>query len=554
MKPILSSVQHYEREGSDFKGYYNEPFGGLTRFREMQNMTGQDAPLIRTRDPRRLVRTVEDCHGIFGRGKKLGWVSGTHLYYNGSEVGGTTTTSTVNGETVTTVTGALADNEKTFCQMGAWVLIMPDKKLFNTETGTLTNIENSVTIAGTVTYTPCDINGDSDDYATAVYVKVAATGIGSGFAAGDVVTFTGSTKGFNGDYQLNVVSADYVTIIGTMDAASATQSGGLKLERTMPAMDYMTECDNRIWGCSSANHEVYACKLGDPTNWRCYQGLSTDSYAVTVGSEGDFTGAVTHLGYVLFFKEEQILKVYGNRPSNFQLTSSKVRGVEKGSEKSLNVMNETLYYLSQTGECGYEGALPGSVSQAWGSDKYHDGIAGSAYGRMWLSVLNGSNQPVLFTYEGSTGLWHIEDGLRVKSFAKTETALYAADSDGKIWILTGKDTNAYDGTNAADETGIPFMIETGDLEMSFMERVRVQKILARLKLGNGAKARIIAIYDDRDEVTAAAWTGTLSKMAREVAIIPHRCDHMRIRIEGTGPMELMNLNYLFKPGTFIRVK
>lgn len=537
MKPILASVQHYEREGSDFKGYYNEPFGGLTRFRGMRNMTGQDAPIIRTRDRRRLVRTVENFHGFFGRGTKLGWVSGTKLYYDGSEA------------------GTVADSDKTFCQMGAYVMIMPDKKLYNTETGTLTNIENTVTVSGTITYTPSNMAGEADDYATAVYVKIAATGIGAGFKAGDVPEITGSNiQNLNGSHQVAAAAANYLVVIGTMDTASATQSGGVTVSRTMPDMDYMTECDNRIWGCSSANHEVYACKLGDPTNWRCYQGLSTDSYAVTVGSEGDFTGAVTHLGYVLFFKMDQILKVYGNRPSNFQLTSNKVRGVEKGSHKSLTVMNESLYYLSQTGECGYEGALPGSVSAAWGNIRYHNAVAGSAFGRMWVSLEDEEGNSILMTYDGTAGLWHIEDEIRITDFAKTDTALYGADEDGKIWRLTGTDDGAYDDENAADEGNIPWMIETGDLEMSFMERVRVQKILARVKMKNGSRCHIKVTYDDRETETAAAWTGSLSAYAREVAIIPRRCDHMRIRLEGSGDVEILNLNYLFRPGTYIRVK
>ena len=173
---------------------------------------------------------------------------------------------------------------------------------------------------------------------------------------------------------------------------------------------------------------------------------------------------------------------------------------------------------------------------------------------MWLSVLDENNDPVLMTYDGETGLWHMEDDLRILAFAKADTALYALDDAGQVWILAGSDTGAYDGEDAANETMIPWMMETGDLEMSFMERVRVQKILVRAKAANRARCRVIVTYDDRDEETAAAWTGQLSAYAREIAIVPHRCDHMRIRLEGEGDVTIMNLNYLFKPGTMIRVK
>ena len=78
----------------------------------------------------------------------------------------------------------------------------------------------------------------------------------------------------------------------------------LQCERRVPDLDYLTECDNRVWGCSGSENVIYACKLGDPTNWFSYRNTAADSYAVTVGSDGDFTGAAACMGYVLFFQGE----------------------------------------------------------------------------------------------------------------------------------------------------------------------------------------------------------------------------------------------------------
>lgn len=91
-----------------------------------------------------------------------------------------------------------------------------------------------------------------------------------------------------------------------------------------------------------------ACRLGDPTNWFSYRGIAADSYAVTVGSDGAFTGAATCMGYALFFKENTLHKLYGSKPSDFQLTSLRCRGVAKNAARSLCVLNETLYYLRRT--------------------------------------------------------------------------------------------------------------------------------------------------------------------------------------------------------------
>ena len=132
----------------------------------------------------------------------------------------------------------------------------------------------------------------------------------------------------------------------------------------MPDLEYLTECDNRVWGCSSSENVIYACKLGDPTNWFSYRGIAADSYAVTVGSDGPFTGAATCMGYALFFKENTLHKLYGSKPSDFKLSSLRCRGVARNAARSLCVLNETLYYLSPDGVMAWDGSIPAKVSAA----------------------------------------------------------------------------------------------------------------------------------------------------------------------------------------------
>ena len=133
-----------------------------------------------------------------------------------------------------------------------------------------------------------------------------------------------------------------------------------------------------MWGCSSSKHEIYACKQGDPKNWHVFMSIATDSYTATVGSDGDFTGACTHLGYVCFFKEDMLHQVSGNYPSNYTITDLRCRGVEKGSEKSMAVVNEVLYYKSRSAICAYDGSLPGSISAALGDVRYKNAVGGNA--------------------------------------------------------------------------------------------------------------------------------------------------------------------------------
>ena len=118
-------------------------------------------------------------------------------------------------------------------------------------------------------------------------------------------------------------------------------------------------------GLQQRENVIYACKLGDPTNWFSYRGIAADSYAVTVGSDGAFTGAATCMGYALFFKENTLHKLCGTKPSDFQLTSLRCRGVAKNAARSLCVLNETLYYLSPDGSWLGTAASPPRCRRCW---------------------------------------------------------------------------------------------------------------------------------------------------------------------------------------------
>lgn len=177
------------------------------------------------------------------------------------------------------------------------------------------------------------------------------------------------------------VGDDYLVVVGILDSQTTIENQ-ITISRKMPLMDYVTECDNRLWGCryglnenGEVVNELYACKLGDFKNWNCFMGISTDSYAVSLGTDGPFTGAITHAGHPLFFKENCLHKVFGQIPANFQVQSSTCRGVQKGCSRSLSIVNEVLYYKSQHAVCAYDGSLPTEISTALGEVAYHGAVA-----------------------------------------------------------------------------------------------------------------------------------------------------------------------------------
>ena len=132
-------------------------------------------------------------------------------------------------------------------------------------------------------------------------------------------------------------------------------------------------------------NELYCCVLGDFKNWEQYMGLSTDSWRASVGSDGVWTGAVGYLGTPLFFKENCIHRVSVSATGAHQVGETVCRGVQRGSAKSLVVVNETLYYKSRGDVC-LSGRLPAGVSAALGGESYGHAAAGALGERYYISM------------------------------------------------------------------------------------------------------------------------------------------------------------------------
>ena len=339
---------------------------------------------------------------------------------------------------------------------------------------------------------------------------------------------------------------DYVVIVGILDEA-VTAASNLRLERTMPNMDFIIESENRLWGCMygvAANgqvvNEIYASKLGDFKNWNCFMGLSTDSYVASCGTDGQFTGAVTHLGYPLFFKENCVHKVYGNYPANFQIQTTACRGVQKGCERSLAIVNETLYYKARSGVCAYDGSLPVEMSAAMGDKIYSDAVGGSHGNKYYISMKDTKGEAHLFVYDTGKGMWHKEDDLLPSAFCSCRGELYAI-ADGKIITMLGS------GTQDTEE--VEWMAQTGEIGITSPDMKYISRLTVRMLLDVGAEARLLAQYDFSDVWEELCVLQGTSLRSFSVPIRPKRCDHMKLRIEGVGNVKVYSITKTIEQGS-----
>lgn len=562
-----------------FTGYDHKLKIAANEWYEMQNMTSDHYPLLANRQRRGTVSALNQPLGMIAK-DALCYIDGPNVVFNG-----------------TTIAMQLSTAEemlpKQLVSMGAYLVIFPDQKYLNTQNLTdYGSINASYTSSGDISYTPCNVSGENYSGVTVsaaapadptngtlwldtsqdphtlkqysstsdmwvqiptVYTKISAGGIGSAFSDYDGVTISGASgnsqiEELNADKVIYKRDDDYIVVVGLLDAAYTQTSGSIEVTRQCPDMDYVCECMNRIWGCKygivdgKPINEIYCCKLGDFKNWNVFLGLSTDAWRASIGSDGVFTGAVNYLGYPTFFKERVIHRVAISSSGAHQISDTVADGVQKGSWQSLQVVGQTLFYKGRAGVYAYSGALPSLISDALGGEKYYKAVSGSFADKYYISMQDGDGVWHLFAYDSAKGMWHREDNLHALCFTRCDDELFCIDAETRNLL-------ALFGTQGTLENAIDWSVTSGVQHYEYPDRKYVTRYLFRIKLPIGSRLKLYIMYDS-DGVWR--YSGTVNGSGLNSFVLPvrpRRCDHLQIRLDGTGDFRMFSISRILEQGS-----
>ena len=551
-----------------FRGYNHNLRIGGGEFYDMTNLSSDSYPVLSPRRQRGIYATPTSPQGMVSKD--------TLCYVDGGDF-------IINKQTVP-MDLSIDDRPKTLISMGAYVIIMPDKKYVNTaDIADYGSIEATVETASAVTFELCKLDGVSYENAAAqdtapedpvnmdlwidtsnkphtlkqyssanaiwvsiptTYIKISATGIGIPFSENDGVTVSGVESEALSDLNSTMVIVakgdDFIVVTGILDEVT-TQDTAITVKRQMPIMDFVIESGNRLWGCrygTAVNgeivNEIYASKLGDFKNWNCFAGISTDSYAATVGTDGQFTGAVAHLGYPLFFKESCMHKVYGNYPANYQIQTTTCRGVQNGCERSLAIVNEILYYKARSGVCAYDGSLPTEISTAFGEESYYNAVAGALGNKYYISMSDANETWHLFVYDTVKEMWHREDDTQATCFCACGGDLYYID-------YADKQIKSVRGTGVVEVTPIKWSATTGVIGTDSPDKKYISRMDVRMSLQAGSRVSFYAEYDSSGDWEYLFTMSGVNLQTFAVPIRTKRCDHMRLKITGYGDAKIYSI-------------
>ena len=603
--PTFKDVSRYREMTTVFGGYNHQISCDEGQFFDMKNMSSKYFPVLSPRQSRGIVKKFVNPQGLLDK-EDLWWIDDKVLYKNGEAI--TLSGVTLSDESPKTIAkmGAyiIIMPDRVWCNTNTKSKVLECGYMENTvEIDKGTPIEFSICEATgkvidwkdaeyyeNLKAEKKDIPDGSYQMSVAsngkpslkvyssstgiwmtvasTYVQIKATGIGKGFEKEDGIKITTNVNTDSLDnifvnkeededgivqYSTNTYildkTDDSITIPGIYKGRiTPFEDMELLIERKVPEMSFITECNNRLWGCSKDGHEIYCCKLGDVKNWNCFMGSSIDSWAATIGSDGQFTGAITYSGYPIFFKEDCLIKISVSAVGGHQAKETRCRGVQNGSSGSLCLINESLLYKSTTGVCGYNGSLPYSLSDDFGDVNYYDAVAGTVGDKYYISMKDKNGECHMFVYDYKNGIWCKEDNTEVLAFCKYKDDLYYIDKKDNIMKSVGG-TLLFDVPEKDTEKNFDWFVESGPIGYSSPDNKYVGRINLRITLDVGTNVGFFIQYDSSGEWEHKFNMSGKGTKTFSVPFTPKRCDHFRYRIAGNGGCKIHSLTKTVEEGS-----
>lgn len=602
--PFMNSTgAKNKRQIIDFRGINYSPMGGEGELEESYNLSSEHYPWVSQRAGRKTEAVYLSPTGLYARGK-LCVVDGEDFRYGGEIVGkverGEKHFATINTKIVIfpdkkfydTHTGEFGSLEARYhCYAGdvsftGTTLTVREKSYIdvaapeeerqsldipatdtitvytgvthNKDTGALSftgGAQKSVSelAKGNIIQYECESNeyqivegvsSGGDTYSVNVQLRQIVLhnypNFDTAFSIGDAVDLSGcvTLSGNNGSHIIRGISGRTLTFDRDAFGQTGAESGAVRLERTVPNLTCICECDNRIWGAEGTT--IYARALGDPKNFYVYDGLATDSYAVAVGTEGDFTACCAYSSTVLFWKENCLHKILGRYPAQYELYTYHVPGVQEGSEKSLCLISETIFYKGRDGIYAYSGGIPDNIGECFGPRRFSRAVGGSDGRRYYLSMLTGNGAWELYVFDTAKGIWLREDETHATDFAYLDGTLYYLDGrNGKV-IRTGQDRE--------EEGRIEWALTFCRFNETTLGRKGYSRLYLRVELEAGAWLKA-EVSPDGAPFRQVYLTHNEHARTMQIPILPTRCDSFLVRLSGKGECKIKSMVREFAVGS-----
>lgn len=557
----LNTVNKYISQDVIFRGYNNTLAVKNGESSDEYGCCSESFPVLKgwkgINGYNKVTGNENKCNGIYAM-EKLAYVLGSNLYYGDTLIPEIT----------------LTDDEKTMIGFGAYLLIFPDKKFLNTHQYFLDeeDRDKNISLYGSldnIIYVPVENfvhikniqASDNDEIPLIDYteIKFVEDSVDlSGFRKGDVIEITEFARAnWEGYYEIEYITENAIYLAPNLfglevnkevTGASIAAYGNIIFSRKMPDLELFGVNGNRLWGCAkektNEGYNLWCAKSNDPFNWYYYSNDAGNSYVTAVAEPGDFTGCIGFQNNIIFSKEDNIYEVYGYKPSNFNLIRNGFIGVEKGSERSVVICNERLFYKSRIGIMRFTGGIPICISETLNGNNYKNAVAGTDGKNLWVCMTDPNNNRILFNYDIANEIWHKIGNFDIKQFAYYNGKLYGIYKDNIIIINDAEYRQTWEW-------------ESGDIEYNSFNKKELYKIQIRCEVPLNSYLDIFVSYNN-EKFNILKRIEKTGKRVLSFNIRVKRCDHLKIKLhsntndDGGNTAIVYGLSYIYRIGTDVR--
>jgi hypothetical protein len=245
-------------------------------------------------------------------------------------------------------------------------------------------------------------------------------------------------------------------------------------------------------------------------------------------------------------------RIYGDYPAEYQLVMNNVRGVQKGSSRSLAVINEYLIYKSSMDIVIHDGTTPVSISQDLGrNEHYYSAAAGATLNKYYISMEDALGKKYYFVYDMENDIWMRENAIDITGFTTSESGQVYCYNHNAIYGI-GTNDNMLFLNPLPDEQMVKWWCETGDIAFEFPDHKKPVQIALRAFLEHNAEIQVWISYDDGPYEEKGVMRGNGETRTRIIAFKPMSCDHYRLKFVGHGNCRIYTMTTDFDPegGTY----
>lgn len=301
--------------------------------------------------------------------------------------------------------------------------------------------------------------------------------------------------------------------------------GALTVRRPLPDLDYICESGNRLWGVNCSENRVYCSHLGVPDSF--YPDGKQGGWSMIFGSEGEFTAVCAFGGGVCCFKENRLHKILGSTPSQFYVNDYAVQGVQKGCERSVQTVNDTLYYKGVHGVYAYSGDVPKLISKELCSALPRQAAAGTD-GRTYYLSGQAGGEGVRYAYDMHGKLWIKEASEQTWAFACIDGEMYMLTEDGVY------------RTGLSDKSCTDFMAEFVPFCEDSLHKKNYTRLVFGVEMAKDSTLRVYTRADGGDYRLTYTQVAD-SRCTLTVPVRIQRCSRFGVRLEGRGEIAVRSL-------------